>query len=109
MSRGPQDLGSQDWWRVLLRRGLRLCVSHAINGPVAILTEQHRPVACEDDVHGAAPYVLFTRREPQHEVLILARGTAILERQPHDLVAGVQRAVPRTVQRRKSVALPLRR
>src|ERR1035437_7905008 len=84
-------------------------VGDAINDAVPIFAEQHRTIMCECNIDWASPNVILTGREAHDKILILPSRLAGFEWQTEYLVSGVQRAVPRAVERDECIPLPSRR
>ncbi|CDX27565.1 hypothetical protein MPL3356_70065 [Mesorhizobium plurifarium] len=84
-------------------------ICHAPYCAVAVLGQDQRAVLGHGDADRPAPDLVVRHDEAGGEILIFAGRLAVLEFQPHHLVAGADIAVPRTVQRDEGVALIISR
>src|SRR6516225_1093569 len=90
----------------------RTPVGDAPDRPAGVVGDQQRAVLGDGECGRPAPdlgALLAGNTEAGGEILVIAFGSAVLERHPNDLVAGRDRAVPRALERHEQAALVFRR
>src|SRR6185437_14616434 len=78
-------------------------VGNAINGVVAVLSQQQRAVGRDHVTDRPAPGIAIVGDESDQEVLVFAGGHAVLHAHAHDFVPRAEGAVPGAVQDCKAI------
>src|SRR5690606_491901 len=88
----------------VLSRALRTAVRDAIDDARLVVAQEQRAVRQLHETRRTPPRLAVLGDEADEKVDVLARRLAVLDRQPHDLMAGAVRAVPRAVEHDERVA-----
>src|SRR5690349_11161973 len=91
-------------WRKVL-----LSVGYAIDHVRSVIAEQQRPIVQLDRRDRPSPRIAVIDDEAGYEIFVFACWDAVLHPYPDQLVTCAESAVPRAVERRKSVPHVLRR
>src|SRR5260370_5160362 len=94
------------------RASLRFLVADAPDAAAGVVADQQAAVGGHGESDGPAPdFGWRTPADPEagEEVFVIARGLPILERHPHDLVAGRLARIARSVELHEGLAPIVRR
>src|SRR5262245_63924127 len=91
---------------------LRSGIGNAPDRAAGVVGDEQRPVLGDGKRRRPAPYLGAAQAggpEADHEILVAALWATVLERDPHHLVTGWLRPIPRAPERDEGAAAPLRR
>src|SRR5690242_18009221 len=97
---GPHPAGTHDFITPLPSPRLLTRPPNPPDPVAGVVRDQQGAVAGDQDADRAAPDfgTRWVGHESGQEILVVAARVTVTERDPHDLVAGPERAVPRAVE-----------